>query len=110
MDKPLSESALLYRAAELMKAGFVRDYRRAQCGCFAERVDVAIGLTHWPYTGIRTPAAKQAIRRIKVIVGDITAFGLRHNGWEDGNTDDATAALTIAADLAFEDERAGVMR
>jgi hypothetical protein len=37
------------------------------------------------------------------IVGDMSARALRRHGW---NADDAVAALTIAADIAFEDERA----
>jgi hypothetical protein len=36
---------------------------------------------------------------------DVSVCRLQRDGW---NTDDAVAALTIAADIAFEDERAEV--
>lgn len=95
----MKESEILYAAAESMrKGGFSIDYNPAPaCGCF---------MFHLPDAG--NPSSDEfvdAMHRIHAIVGDFSARGLSRSGWTAEHKDDAIAALTIAADCAFEEEK-----
>lgn len=91
----MKESEILYAAAESMrKGGYSHDWLGIGCGCFADHIH------RIAYYDDNEDAADQ---RIRALVGSLDPDDLRTAGW---NKDDAIAALTIAADCAFEEEKA----
>lgn len=97
----MTESEILYAAAERMREGFSPFFEVGECGCFLNRIELYGRL------------ASDAQDRIASVIGltdgdDLTSTKpLIVAGWTGPEcTDDAVAALLIAADLAFEDERA----
>lgn len=86
----MTESEILRKAAALMERdGFSPEYRNMECGCFILRLDQVCPRTSAAWGG--------AADRISGIVGSVHPDRLRLDGW---NTNDAVAALSIAADLA----------
>ena len=100
----MKESEILYAAAERLRDGQFspRLNPAPKCGCFVYHMFggafVDDGLS---------PARTNAFDRINEVVGGISLWALEKNGWIDASCkDDAIAALTIAADCAFEEEKA----
>ena len=95
----MKESEILYAAAESMrKSGYAHEYNSLGCGCFLDHI-------HRALKGC-VPADSYASARLRLdeVVGvDLRESALARAGW---NKDDAIAALTIAADCAFEEEKA----
>lgn len=93
----MKEYEILYAAAERMKSGFSPQLRRGGCGCFVNRVD-----PH-PFSDLERETVYRAISRVEAIIGcRIDYWSLEHSGWTGPEcTDDAVAALEIAADIAF---------
>ena len=97
----MTPSAILYAAADYMREhGFSPEFGKDGCPrCFSGSMSLGCS----PLATGTSETWDSAFMVLNSIVGDMGARALRRDGW---NTDDAVAALTIAADIAFEDERA----
>lgn len=102
----MKQSEILRKAADSMrKGGFDPRYMRGPCGCFCRHLDAQVG------GDFASPEYRAARQQMADLIGRPDPFltgrndsdpwfgeeALEHEGW---TTDDAVAALNIAADIA----------